>query len=123
MAKPKFPKKNQEVNGKETSGKLASVAPPMPVADVTLAEAVPAITTPVTTTSEARNIVAKKNTKKPEIVKTESRSNLIPINIEDEIRQLAYLFSERRGFEPGHEAEDWLAAEHEVMQRYHQQSA
>ena len=28
--------------------------------------------------------------------------------------------SERRGFEPGHETEDWLAAEHEVRQRYHQ---
>jgi hypothetical protein len=31
--------------------------------------------------------------------------------------------AERRGFEPGHESEDWLAAEREVRQRYHQQSA
>jgi hypothetical protein len=64
----------------------------------------------------------KKSTRKPEIVQTESRLNLVPINLEDEIRRLAYLMSERRGFEPGHETEDWLAAEHEVRDRYHQQT-
>jgi hypothetical protein len=47
----------------------------------------------------------------------------VPINLEDEVRRLAYLLSERRGFEPGHETEDWLTAEREVRQRYHQQSA
>lgn len=30
------------------------------------------------------------------------------------IAQAAYYRAERRGFQPGHEAEDWLAAEHEV---------
>ena len=30
------------------------------------------------------------------------------------IAEAAYLRSERRGFEPGHETEDWLAAEAEV---------
>ena len=30
------------------------------------------------------------------------------------IAETAYLRAERRGFEPGHEAEDWLAAEAEV---------
>jgi hypothetical protein len=30
------------------------------------------------------------------------------------IAQAAYYRAERRGFEPGHEAEDWLAAEGEV---------
>ena len=67
--------------------------------------------------------VRKKTTAKPEIVRSEPRANLVPINLEDEVRRLAYLLSERRGFEPGHEAEDWFAAEHEVRQRYHQQSA
>jgi hypothetical protein len=62
------------------------------------------------------------------VVNTESRANLVPINLvpinlEDEIRQVAYLLSERRGFESGHETEDWLAAEREVRQRYHQHSA
>ena len=30
------------------------------------------------------------------------------------IAQAAYFRAERRGFEPGHETEDWLAAEQEV---------
>ena len=60
---------------------------------------------------------------KPEIVKSDVRANLVPINLDEEIRRLAYLMAERRGFEPGHEADDWLAAEREVRQRYHQYSA
>jgi hypothetical protein len=48
---------------------------------------------------------------------------VVPINLDDEIRRLAYLMSERRGFEPGHETDDWLAAEHEVLRRYRQHSA
>jgi Protein of unknown function (DUF2934) len=30
------------------------------------------------------------------------------------VRQAAYLRAQARGFEPGHELDDWLAAEHEV---------
>ena len=30
------------------------------------------------------------------------------------ISESAYLHAERRGFEPGHESEDWLAAEAEI---------
>jgi hypothetical protein len=30
------------------------------------------------------------------------------------IAELAYYRAERRGFEPGHDAEDWLSAEAEV---------
>ena len=33
------------------------------------------------------------------------------------IREAAYLFAERRGFLPGRELEDWLAAEKEVDER------
>lgn len=65
---------------------------------------------------------SKKPTLRPSIVKND-RANVLPINLDDEIRRLAYLLSERRGFEPGHESEDWLAAEREVRQRYHQQTA
>ena len=72
--------------------------------------------------TEMNNKTPKK-ARKPQIVKAESRSNLVPINLEDEIRRLAYLLSERRGFEPGHETEDWVSAEREIRQRYHQQSA
>jgi hypothetical protein len=76
------------------------------------------------TRTEPRKATAPKSpVSKLEAVKTEYRGNVVPINLEDEIRRLAYLLSERRGFEPGHENEDWLAAEHEVLQRYRQQSA
>ena len=117
MAKPKFPKKNQEAQEKIAS----ATTTPVPEANGMPAEMAssPVSTTPMSM-AEPKKAAIKKSAKKPEIVKTESRSNLVPINLEDEIRQLAYLFSERRGFVPGHEAEDWLAAEHEVMQRYHQ---
>jgi hypothetical protein len=33
------------------------------------------------------------------------------------IAEAAYCRAERRGFEPGHELEDWFAAEHELMER------
>ena len=74
-------------------------------------------------TSASATVPARKSVRKPSIVKPETRANLVPINVEDEIRRLAYLLSERRGFEPGHETEDWLTAEHEIRQRYHHQSA
>src|SRR5215471_18197358 len=64
-----------------------------------------------------------KSSRKPIIVKSETRPTVVPINLEDEIRRHAYLLAERRGFEPGHEAEDWFTAEREVRQRYHQHSA
>ena len=40
-----------------------------------------------------------------------------PMSLEERrrlIAQAAYLRAERRNFEPGHEVEDWLAAEKEV---------
>jgi hypothetical protein len=79
-------------------------------------------TAPAETGNSEMKSTIRKSTRKPEIVKTESRSNLVPINLEDEIRSLAYLMSERRGFEPGHETDDWLAAEHEIRERYEHQT-
>lgn len=72
--------------------------------------------------SEVKN-PGRKIARRPEIVRSDSRATLLPINLDDEIRQLAYLLSEQRGFEPGHETEDWLNAEREIRQRYHQYSA
>jgi hypothetical protein len=46
--------------------------------------------------------------------------HVVPRVIEDRrasIARAAYLIAERRGFTPGHELEDWLAAENEVDQR------
>ena len=39
------------------------------------------------------------------------------------VREAAYLRARARGFEPGHELEDWLAAEHEVDARVFAQLA
>ncbi len=52
----------------------------------------------------------------------EVKKNVVPINLDDEIRRRAYeLYEERKGA-PGNEQEDWLRAESEVLARY-QQSA
>jgi hypothetical protein len=69
--------------------------------------------------SEARRFEVMK----PEVTKTDSRKNLVPINLEDEIRRRAYEIYEQRGAISGSEAEDWFTAEREVRQRYRQQSA
>ena len=106
MAKPRVPKKSTPGNG-------------APTAEVTSTGMSAASGNGAATEAE----VPKQTTRKPAILKTDSRPNLVPINLEDEIRRLAYLMSERRGFEPGHEAEDWIAAEREVLQRYQPQSA
>ena len=55
----------------------------------------------------------------PEIKDT--RKNLIPINLEEEIRRRAYELSEQRGFTPGYENDDWFSAEREVLSRYDSQ--
>jgi hypothetical protein len=44
-------------------------------------------------------------------------------NLETEIRRRAYELYERRGCTPGHESEDWLIAEREVVERYQHQGA
>jgi hypothetical protein len=123
MAKPRFPKKNMESSG---AASAASAPAPALSPETKPAETVstaPLPTTGVTRAEANKSEANRKILRKPEIVKSESRANVVPINLDDEVRQLAYLFSERRGFEAGHETEDWLAAEHEVLQRYHQHTA
>jgi hypothetical protein len=124
MAKVKLPKKNNISKDSIPNPNVpvptpnANIAPPSPMTSGLAA-------TPVTESviNEPLKTETKRAVRKPEIVRSEPRANLVPINLEEEIRRFAYLLSERRGFEPGHEAEDWLAAENEVRQRYHQQSA
>jgi len=109
MAKPRLPKKTTD-----TPETIPSPGP----SNMSAAPAEPVAAAPVV--REKKKSASKKAARKPEIVRTEPRANLVPINLEDEIRRLAYLMSERRGFEPGHEAEDWLAAETEIRERYRQ---
>jgi Protein of unknown function (DUF2934) len=63
---------------------------------------------------------ARPETKMFEVRKTK---NVVPINLEDEIRRRAYELYQQRAPGTGSEADDWFAAEREVMQRYHQQTA
>src|SRR5260370_40937640 len=110
MAKPKFPKKTNGV--KETVPAASSLATP---AETNFGPAEALAAASVTETPKAET---RKAARKPEIVKTDPRANLVPINLEDEIRRFAYLLSERRGFEPGHEAENWLGARPDICQPY-----
>ncbi|HSY89974.1 MAG TPA: DUF2934 domain-containing protein [Candidatus Binatus sp.] len=120
MAKPKSPKKT---NGTKETITPTGAALPMSEANVAPAETMTAASQPEAGTNGNKKTATKKAAPKPEIVRNESRASVVPINLDEEIRRFAYLLSERRGFEPGHEAEDWLAAENEVRQRYHQQGA
>lgn len=114
MARAKSPKTTTTAKETVTTGSF----PSSPETSIGLAEA------PVTTPrAENQKAETRKPAGKPEIVKNDTRANLVPISIEEEVRRLAYLLAERRGFEPGHEAEDWLSAEREIRQRYRQQSA
>lgn len=54
----------------------------------------------------------------PAPVVAEPRKNLVPINLEEEIRRRAYEIYVERGSTPGNENEDWLTAEREVRSRY-----
>jgi Protein of unknown function (DUF2934) len=113
MAKPKSPKKTNIARD-------ASITSSPPIPEVNLEPAEASAANPAT---ETKKTETRRAARKPEIVRTEPRANLIPINLEDEIRSLAYLLAERRGFESGHETEDWLTAEREIRQRYRQHSA
>src|SRR6202030_880642 len=92
----------------------ASNVNPANVADV---KAVAAEPTPAEVKPEAK---ITPEPRKLEVVKTEPR-RVVPINLEDEIRRRAYELYQQRGGAPGSEAQDWLAAEREVRQRYKQQ--
>jgi len=44
----------------------------------------------------------------------ESGNTIYPPDRDAKIAELAYYKTEKRGFEPGHELEDWLEAEQEL---------
>jgi hypothetical protein len=75
------------------------------------------------TTPEPKPETNRPETKMFEVRKTDARKNVVPINLEDEIRRRAYELYQQRQPSAGSEADDWFAAEREIMQRYHQHSA
>jgi hypothetical protein len=68
-------------------------------------------------------VKATPESRKMEVVKNDPRKNLVPINLDDEIRRRAYELYQQRRPGSGSDAEDWLTAEREIRQRYRQQSA
>jgi hypothetical protein len=97
-----------------TTEALAADANHEAVATPKAAAAAAGVTTQAVIIPEARKF---------EVHKSESRNKVVPINVEEEIRRRAYELFQQRGQGTGSAAEDWLAAEREVMQRYRQQPA
>jgi hypothetical protein len=130
MARPKSPagsKKNLKNSEKEqvgvgvpNSGTEIQASEVKSVVPESAGRTVAAEATPVAKTSPAE---AKPEPRKLEVVKNGSRRNLVPINLDDEIRQRAYELYEQRGAAGGNEADDWFNAEREIRERYHQRSA
>ena len=56
----------------------------------------------------------------PAVNLPEPKKNSSATDLEVEIRRRAYELYEQRGYTPGHEDEDWLVAEQEVLTRYNQ---
>ena len=54
---------------------------------------------------------------KQRVVKPQNATPPSPAQIQVWIAEAAYYRAQQRGFEPGREAEDWLAAEAEVLAR------
>ena len=50
--------------------------------------------------------------------KTAARKNVVPINLEEQIRRRAYELWEESGRESGRETEHWLMAESELLSLY-----
>jgi hypothetical protein len=51
----------------------------------------------------------------PQKISTEHESKNHSPQLQEKIAELAYFKAEQRGFQPGHEEEDWLIAEREIV--------
>lgn len=114
--------KASRTNTNTTKEQSVSGNPPNVLAENAVAgETIPAESTPASAVMP--EVKGTPETRRLEVVRNESRKNVVPINLEDEIRRRAYELYQQRGSGTGSEADDWLAAEREVRQRYRQQSA
>lgn len=102
-------------------------APPEVKPDAGMKQAADARAVPEARAAAEPKVIAESKVasegRKFEVLKNDSRKNLVPINLDDEIRRRAYELYQHRGSGSGSEADDWLTAEREIRQRYHQQSA
>lgn len=63
----------------------------------------------------------RRATPKPDskaVMESSARGTQAPEEVRRRIEEAAYYRAKQRGFEPGHELEDWIEAESEVMQRH-----
>jgi hypothetical protein len=70
----------------------------------------------------AAQLETKPKARKTKKALSEVRKNVVPINLDEEIRRRAYELWEQCGYQPGHEHEHWLNAEQEILSRYSQES-
>ena len=75
--------------------------------------------------TERRATERRTPAKTPNAAKTESlaRAEISAEDLRKLISEAAYYRAKQRGFEPGHELEDWIQAEAEVRQRVAARSA
>lgn len=69
------------------------------------------------------NTRRKKVATMPSVNLPEPKKNSSTTDLEVEIRRRAYELYEERGYTPGHENEDWLVAEREILARHDQQQS
>ena len=125
MAKAKTPRTTTTRNKKNGEAAVPpAVAPEVTSASESLVAAVrseapaapaPAVSAPQAVTSSGAAAAPAKETRK---AAPEARRNIVPINLEEEIRARAYQLYQERGCQPGHENDDWLVAEREIRSRY-----
>ena len=75
-----------------------------------------------TTVAAAAQLETRPKARKTKKALSEVRKNVVPINLDEEIRRRAYELWEQCGYQPGHEHEHWLNAEQEILSRYSQES-
>lgn len=68
-------------------------------------------------TGSRKKTVTTKQPLTPQAVPA-ARKNVVPINLDDEIRRRAYELYLERGSAPGSERDDWMLAEQQIRQRY-----
>ena len=67
--------------------------------------------------TSAKTPTTKTTTEKPQSFTGNARADVSPDELRKLISEAAYYRAKQRGFAPGHELEDWIQAEAEVMRR------
>lgn len=72
---------------------------------------------PAKTPAKTATKTATKTTAIPQSFTGNARADISPDELRKLISEAAYYRAKQRGFAPGHELEDWIQAEAEVMRR------